>query len=157
AGENAAAHVAGAMTLPDALRVAFHRGRLQHRASGMGTMLAVGMPAEAVSKMLAAYHQRVSIAAVNSPTSVTLSREREALQELMSAFEQQQVAYRALPVDVPYHGPQMEHIRDEFLHAVGGLASHPPAIPVFSSMLGTWSNGQPFDADYWWQNIRRPV
>ena len=42
AGEIAAAYVAGALDLPDALAVVYHRSRLQQTAAGAGRMLAVG-------------------------------------------------------------------------------------------------------------------
>src|SRR5205823_13437479 len=43
-GEVAAAHVAGALSLADAVRVVYHRARLQHTASGRGKMAAVALP-----------------------------------------------------------------------------------------------------------------
>ena len=157
AGEKAAAYVAGAINLADGLRVAFHRGRLQYRTAGTGQMLAVGMSFEAVTKAIAGYEGRVSVAAVNSPASVTLSGEVEALQQLVSDLGRQQTFCRLLPVTVPYHGPQMELIRDELLEVLRDITPHAPAIPIVSATLGTWSNAQRFDADYWWRNIREPV
>jgi 1-acyl-sn-glycerol-3-phosphate acyltransferase len=157
AGEKAAAYVAGAINLADGLRVAFHRGRLQYRTAGTGQMLAVGMSFEAVTKAIAGYEGRVSVAAVNSPASVTLSGEVEALQQLVSDLGRQQTFCRLLPVTVPYHGPQMELIRDELLEVLRDITPYAPAIPIVSATLGTWSNAQRFDADYWWRNIREPV
>jgi len=157
AGEKAAAYVAGAINLADGLRVAFHRGRLQYRTAGTGKMLAVGMSFEAVTKAIAGYEGRVSVAAVNSPGSVTLSGEVEALQQLVSDLGRQQIFCRLLPVTVPYHGPQMELIRDELLEVLRDITPRAPAIPIVSATLGTWSNAQRFDADYWWRNIREPV
>jgi 1-acyl-sn-glycerol-3-phosphate acyltransferase len=157
AGEKAAAYVAGAINLADGLRVAFHRGRLQYRTAGTGKMLAVGMSFEAVTKAIAGYEGRMSVAAINSPASVTLSGEIEALQQLVSDLGRQQIFCRLLPVTVPYHGPQMELIRDELLEVLCDIAPHSPAIPIMSATLGTWSNAQRFDADYWWRNIREPV
>ena len=46
AGEVAAAHVAGALTLEDAVTVIYHRSRLQQRTSGMGSMVAISGPLE---------------------------------------------------------------------------------------------------------------
>ena len=48
AGEVAAHHLAGLLTFEDAVRVIYHRSRLQQRTSGMGRMLAVGLDAEAL-------------------------------------------------------------------------------------------------------------
>ena len=48
AGEVAAHHLAGLLTFPDAVRVIYHRSRLQQRTSGSGRMIAVGLGAEAL-------------------------------------------------------------------------------------------------------------
>ena len=44
-GEIAAAHVAGALSLPQAVDVVYHRSRLQERARRQGGMAAVGLAA----------------------------------------------------------------------------------------------------------------
>ncbi len=156
-GEAAAACVAGALTLEDAVRVIFHRSRLQHRLRGQGRMLALGIPAEMAASLVAGYGGRVEIGAVNSPVSVTLSGEREALEELQYAMESAQTFCRFLPVDVPYHSSRMEAIESEFRQAITGIQSQPPAVRYFSTVTGQAADESPLDADYWWGNIRRPV
>jgi acyl transferase domain-containing protein len=51
-GEMGAAWAAGALSLPDALHLAFHRGRLQHRTTGMGGMLAAAISLDASHELL---------------------------------------------------------------------------------------------------------
>ena len=157
AGEMAAAHVAGALSLPDALFGAFHRGRLLHRATGTGTMLAAGISEAEAAGLMAEHRGRVSLAAVNSPTSITLSGEAGALEQIADALEAQERFCRLLPVEVPYHGPQMEAIREELLDVLAGLSPASPTVPIVSARTGTWAGAEPFDADYWWRNVRQPV
>src|SRR5262249_35688520 len=99
-GEMAAAYAAGMLDLPEALQLAFHRGRLQQRTSGSGGMLAVGLPPAEATAAIGAYRDRVSLAAINSPASVTLSGETTALQCLAQELERRDVFCRALPVTV---------------------------------------------------------
>ncbi len=157
AGEMAAAHVAGALSLPDALFGAFHRGRLLDRATGTGTMLAAGISAAEAAALVAEHRGRVSLAAVNSPTSITLSGEDGPLQQIADVLEGQERFCRLLPVEVPYHGPQMEAIREELLDVLAGLDPVAPAVPTVSAGTGTWVEAERFDADYWWRNVRQPV
>src|SRR5262249_19305312 len=58
AGEVAAAYAAGVLSLDDAVRVAFHRGRLMQRLHGLGAMAAVALNAETLHDALAAYANR---------------------------------------------------------------------------------------------------
>ena len=156
-GEMAAACVAGALPVRDAVWLAYHRGRLQHAASGSGGMIAVGLSAEETADLIRGREDRVSLAANNSPTSVTLSGDMAALTEIGESLERQGHFWRWLPVRIPYHGPQMDGLRTELLQTLAGLESRPATIPVVSTATGSWDGGQPFDANYWWQNIRQPV
>ena len=67
AGEMAASYIAGALSLEDAVRVTFHRSRLQHRTAGQGAMLAVGMSREEAARLVERYPRAISIAAINGP------------------------------------------------------------------------------------------
>ncbi len=57
-GEIAAAYIAGALTLEDAIRIAYHRSRLMQQATGTGTMAAVGLPAAEAEAVIAGYGSR---------------------------------------------------------------------------------------------------
>ena len=88
---------------------------------------------------------------------MTLSGDLGALDEIAGSLEQQGRFCRRLPVRVPYHGPQMEPLREELLEVLAGLDCVKSTVPIFSTAEGAWADGHPFDADYWWQNVRRPV
>ena len=157
AGEMAAAHVAGALDRADALRVAYHRGRLLHRATGTGTMLAAGISAAEAATLVAPHVDQVALAAVNSPSSVTLSGDRGTLEDLARMLEQRERFCRFLQTEVPYHAPQVEGVRAELLEALADLEPRPVAIPMVSEVTGAWVGDALLDGDYWWRNIRQPV
>lgn len=72
-GEVAAFYEAGVYSLEDAVKVVMHRSRLQQKLTGTGTMLAVSLPEDEAQARVAAFGDRVSVAAVNSPSAVTLA------------------------------------------------------------------------------------
>jgi acyl transferase domain-containing protein/NADPH:quinone reductase-like Zn-dependent oxidoreductase len=156
-GEMAAAVLSGALTLPDAVELAFHRGRLQHRTTGSGRMLAAGLTLEEARQALAGFEDRVSLAAVNGPESVTLSGTGDALARIAETLERQGRFARFLAVEVPYHGPQMETIRDEFRVAAASVRPRTPDVLLASVVTGSWVEGADLDADYWWRNVRDTV
>jgi phthiocerol/phenolphthiocerol synthesis type-I polyketide synthase C len=156
-GEVAAAHAAGVLTLEDAIKVVFHRGRIMQRATGLGKTAAVEMTMEECENLLAEYEGKLSIAAVNGPTSLTLSGDPLALENLVVALQKRNVYARMLRVDYAFHSSQMDPLVDELAEALRGLAPHPAAVPLFSTVTGLPSDGPEHDAGYWAGNIRRTV
>ena len=88
-----------------------------------GRMLAASLsPAEA-QRRIAGYGGRVTLAAVNSPTSVTLSGECGPLEEIASLLDLGGIFIRFLKVPYAFHSAQMDPIREDqerlrnFFHA----------------------------------------
>jgi acyl transferase domain-containing protein/NADPH:quinone reductase-like Zn-dependent oxidoreductase len=156
-GEAAAACAAGALEPGQALALAFHRGRLQARTEGRGGMLAVVATEEEAAALAAGHPGRVGVAAVNGPTAVTLSGDDAALADIAAALARRGRQAVRLPVEVPYHGPQMDELRDDLLAALAGLRPGAAGVPLVSTVTGEWLNGEPMDASYWWRNVRQPV
>ena len=157
AGEMAAAYVAGAIDLDDAVLLAYHRSRLQARASGTGNMLAVGLGVYEAEELVASVDGRVSLAAVNAPTSITLSGDADALESIAERLQARQVFARMLPVVVPYHSALMDGIERELIESLQPMRLNDTTIPMVSVVTGTWVDGRDLGPDYWWRNIRQPV
>ncbi|NUP32421.1 MAG: type I polyketide synthase, partial [Streptomycetaceae bacterium] len=156
-GEIAAFYEAGVYSLPDAVRIAVHRSRLQQRLVGTGAMLAVGLPPAEAVRRLRPYADRVSPAAFNSPTSVTLAGDRDALEQLAGDLEADQVFATFLAVQVPYHSAQMDAIKDELLESLADLKPRAAQVPVYLTGREGTAHGHELDADYWWENVRGSV
>jgi acyl transferase domain-containing protein/acyl carrier protein len=156
-GEVAAAHVAGALSLEDAARVIFERGRCMELAPARGRMLAVGLSLEAVQPLLAGYGDRVAVAAINSPRSLTLSGEGSALEEVGHELERQQAFQRFVPVQYAFHSAQMDPIRDELLQSLTDIRPQTAKLLLVSTVTGRQAVGPELDAHYWWQNVRQSV
>jgi acyl transferase domain-containing protein/surfactin synthase thioesterase subunit len=156
-GEVAAAHVAGVLSLKDAVRVVFHRSRLMQQASGQGRMAVVSLSVDKFESLLAQYVGRLSVAAINSPTSIVLSGETTVLQEAICSLEEQQVFCKLLRVNNAFHSPQMEPYQDELARSLQDINPQTASIPIISTVTGKAQPGQDFDATYWARNIREPV
>jgi acyl transferase domain-containing protein len=156
-GEVAASYISGALPLEDAVRVVFHRSRLQGRTAGQGAMLAAGISPDDAARLLECRAGTVSIAAVNSPRSVTLSGEDCVLGEIDTALSDAGLFSRRLRVEVAYHSHMMEQLETELLDSLRDIQPRPSSMPFFSTVTGTVLAGSELDARYWYRNVRQPV
>jgi acyl transferase domain-containing protein/aryl carrier-like protein len=156
-GEVAAAHVAGILSLEDAAKVIYHRGRTMDLATSKGKMLGVGMPHQEAGKFISGCSDKVSIAAINSPTSVTLSGDPTALEALAAILDERKIFNSFLKVNYAFHSSQMDPVRDELLKSLDGLSPVQTRKIFYSTVLARSVEGTELDASYWWQNVRQTV
>ena len=156
AGEMAAAYVAGALSLEDAVLVSYHRSRLQAEAHP-GKILAVGLAAHEIEPMLRDYDGEIDLAAVNSPVSCTVAGGAPAIEAFLERLQRQQVFARMLTFNVAFHSSRMDPIRDALTGALMAVRPRASTIPIISTVSGTWADGETFGAPYWFENVRRTV
>ena len=156
-GEVAAAHIAGALTLREAARVIFHRGRTMAVAPDAGRMLAANLSADEARRFAAPFAGRVVVAAFNGPTSVTLSGEPEPLGLIASDLEARGIFSRFLQVNYAFHSRQMNLVKRDLLNSLGNVETAPARIPLYSTVTGKPIEGRDLNANYWGRNVREPV
>jgi len=156
-GEIAAAHIAGALGLNDALRIVCSRSRLLKRHRGEGAMGVVGLPADRVSRGLARCGDRVSIAAINSPASTVISGDVDAVVDLLDTWERDGVSCHRVSVDVASHSAHIDSIAGELRELLRGLKPRAAQVGIVSTVTGDQCDGEALDADYWFRNLRAPV
>lgn len=156
-GEVAAAHVAGLLPLEAATRVIHVRSRAQQRTHGGGKMAAAGLTFERARELLAPFGDRLTMAAVNSGNSVTISGEENALAVLGEKLTADGIFFRVLPLAYAFHSPFMDPIEAEVRRDLAGLATTPGTLAMISTVTGALVGDIALDGEYWWHNIRRPV
>lgn len=156
-GEVAAAHVCGALSLRDAIKVICRRSRLMQGLSGRGAMAMVELSSQEAYHVVKRAETRLAIAAVNGPRSTILSGDSLALDEALGQVEQQKRFFRRVHVDVASHSPQMEALRTDLLSALVNISSNAAAIPMYSTITGKAVAPGQLDAAYWYRNLREPV
>ncbi|MBI4995371.1 MAG: SDR family NAD(P)-dependent oxidoreductase [Rhodocyclales bacterium] len=156
-GEIAALHIAGVLTLDQAIRVVWHRGRIMQQATGLGRMASVGLTAEQAGELVRPYGERLSVAAINAPRSVVLSGETEALTAALADLATRGVQHRLLPVQYAFHSAQMAPFQHRLAAELADLRSAPAGIPVYSTVTGALATDLSFDAAYFGRNVREPV
>ncbi len=156
-GEAAAAWAGGVLPLEAALRVIFHRGRCMQLVPPVGRMLAVGLSHADAERYVAPFAGRVAIGAFNSPDSVTLSGDADAVAAIERDLVTLEVYCRPLKVSYAFHSHHMDVVRQDVPDSLRGLEPCEPTLAVYSTVSGRRAVPGDFDAGYWWRNVREPV
>ncbi|KAJ9386802.1 hypothetical protein DTO063F5_3460 [Paecilomyces variotii] len=157
-GEIAAAYASGALTAKEAITAAHHRGAVTTKQKRPGAMAAVGMGWSETEKYLIPH---VSIACDNSPKSVTISGDVDAVKSVITAIKekQPQMLARQLQVDKAYHSYHMEEIGSDYQALIGEqVVGKPPSKLFFSSVSGRILGAEDtIGPKYWQDNLESPV
>lgn len=174
-GEIAAAFAAGLISAGDAICIAYYRGLYTALAQGSdgkpGAMIAIGTSAADAYELCEdpELQGRVHVAAINAPASVTISGDRDAIDELKVVLDDEKKFARVLKVDKAYHSYHMRHCLDPYLKALAALgiraSGHAAKCAWISSVhkgidMSSASSANQFhllDGIYWARNMERPV
>ena len=171
-GEVAAAYAAGFLTARDALCVAYYRGincKLAASPNGdfKGAMLAVGTSMEDAKQLCEEeeFAGRITLAAVNSSSSVTISGDEDAIEELAVIMDEEKKFHRRLRVDNAYHSRHMQPAAAPYLEGIrrAGVKARTPPPSYQCTWFSSVFDGKPVDLSfelsdvYWAENMVRPV
>ena len=174
-GEMAAAYAAGRITAAEAITAAYYRGYMVSKNKQEGAMLAVGIGLDQGVKYIqeAGLEEKVKIAAINSPASITMSGDAEAIEELSAKMTQEAIFNRILRTGgLAYHSHHMLPLGHAYTEAVDGgkkileengihdESQNYPSIPWFSSVgpgKAMIMPGQRVPTSYWRANLESPV
>ncbi|KAI1262877.1 putative polyketide synthase [Xylariaceae sp. FL1019] len=173
-GEIGAAYAAGYLTARDAMAVAYYRGvhlgkaRSRTDPAMKGAMVAVGTTPEDAADLCKdkVFKSRIVVAAVNSPTSVTISGDEDAIGELEEILQDEGKFHRRLRVDKAYHSPHMNPCSDPYIASLQacGVKAMVPDQSVGCSWFSS-VHGRPIQPEdvvslsdtYWAKNLTSPV
>ncbi|MEC3976983.1 type I polyketide synthase [Amycolatopsis sp. H20-H5] len=148
-GEISAAYVSGVLSLADACRLVTARGRLMQKLAPGGVMVAVAAGEGVVGPLVAELGGGVSIAAVNSPSSVVVSGVESAVERVVGRLVELGCRTRRLVVSHAFHSSLMEPMLDDFAAVVAGLSFQAPRIAMVNEEIS--------DPGYWVRHVRDTV
>ncbi|KAL4972373.1 thiolase-like protein [Aspergillus desertorum] len=169
-GEIAAAYAAGFITAADAIRIAYYRGLCARLAGGRneqrGAMIATGLSPTEAHKLCDSpqFHGRLDVAALNSPASVVLSGDVDALHEVNLRLIEEKKHAQFLNVDTAYHSHHMLPCAEPYLEALKSCAIRPAEgsqtiwlSSVFPGRIMSPANSAQLSSEYWVANMTGPV
>ncbi|KAI0836869.1 putative polyketide synthase [Hypoxylon sp. FL0890] len=165
-GEIGAAYAAGLISAPEAMIAAFCRGRAVKVRAVPGSMLAVGLGVEEVKQYLPLDSSEICIACENSPASVTLSGEADAISQLREHLASKEIFARELKTGRAYHSPHMRpvsEVYDTMLAEALTVLSEDDLLwrqersHMISSVTGELIEGESLPFGYWSSNLVQRV
>lgn len=156
-GEYVAAHLAGVMSLDDALALVAERGRLM-QSMAAGGMAAVHLGAADLQRRLDAAGGGLEIAAVNAPGLCAVAGPNELLDAFLAKLAGEGVEAQRLHTSHAFHSAMMEGVLAPFAERVGALRLSPPTLPYVSNLTGQWITPQQATSPaYYADHLRRAV
>ncbi len=153
-GEFVAAHLAGVLTLEEALALVAARGRLMQSLE-TGAMLAVALPEEDLAPLLGA---AVSLAAVNGPSASVVSGPVQAILALAGELGSRGIPCRRLHTSHAFHSAMTEPILEAWKAEVAAVDLKAPERPYVSNVSGRLITAEEAtDPDYWVRHLRGTV
>ncbi len=156
-GEIAAAHIAGLVSLEDAVKIIGYRGISLQEHALPGRMLAAALTEADARRIIAEFEPKVCVAAINSPDMVTLAGEAEALEAVGKELDSREIWWKALRVKHAFHSHLVAPAEESFMEAIGNVVHSEPTCEMVCTVTGEKVGEDGLSADYWWDNIRQPV
>ena len=153
-GEFAAAHLAGIMSLKDALHIVAIRGKLISELPG-GSMLAVRVPVEKLYELIP---DTLSVAAINSSQFCVASGTKEDIALFNQELDAQDIPNKLLLTSHAFHSFMMEPILDSFKDEIEKIKLSIPRLPIISTATGTWlTDTEATSSAYWINHLKNTV
>ncbi|MEV3934130.1 beta-ketoacyl synthase N-terminal-like domain-containing protein [Streptomyces sp. NPDC049944] len=156
-GEVTAAHVAGVLSLEDACTFVAARGRLMQALPAGGLMVAVEATEQEVRELLGA-RTDLSVAAVNGPSSVVLSGDRDQVQDLVTLWTKRGRRHKELRTSHAFHSAHMDAMLDDLHSVAARLTFRPARTDLVSATTGMpLTEDQAVSPDHWTRHVRETV
>lgn len=159
-GEVAASYIGGHLDLHEAVTVIFYRSTFLSRCKTGGMAVIRGLDTDLVAENCESIGS-VYIAVYNSPTSCTISGDRESIKELKESLVSQHgegFTMTELNVECAYHTKYVEQAADDLETTLEFTNEREGTVPMISTVSGKKESSEVFtSASYWARNVRNSV
>ncbi|MEU2252542.1 type I polyketide synthase [Nocardia xishanensis] len=151
-GEIVAATVAGMLTREQAFEILVRRAALTERHARGGAMCSIGLPAAAVTELLAGQSE-VTIGAVNGPRSTVITGPAPEVRRIAAEASARGASTKDLPVEYAFHSTLLAACAPEFAAHADTVRATPGTIPMYSTVTGKRVTGDHLTGAHWAANL----
>lgn len=161
-GEVAAAHIAGILSMRDAVKIIFYRTSLMAQVVGGKMIVVRNMQVAMVRDIVKVYSGLANISLEYSPISCAVSGNSETIarikQDLQTRSRSLNIQIQLLDLNVPvaYHCHHVDVCKAGLREAVADITPQTPAVDMISSVTSELVTDLLLP-EYWVNNMREPV
>lgn len=150
-GEVAAAAIAGAISLADALEMTWQQGQMLFQANIPGTLIAV-LDEPQLQQTCPVLRQYSELAAINLHNNFLLAVTQQHLPKVEEALNARNVTFLKLPVKIPFHSSYIDTMQPATVQQLSQFPFKPLQTPLYS--CATTQQVATFNAQHLWQVFR---
>ena len=155
-GEFVAACISEVFTVEDALRLIIKRGQMMQSLE-TGSMLSISVSEGDIASILKD-HDKISLAAVNSPELCVVSGSHEEIDAFQKVLDHRGLKNKKIHTSHAFHSHMMDEMLEDFGQEVKKVRIHPPKIPIISNLTGREISYEEIsDSQYWVNHLRKTV
>ncbi|WP_231985739.1 mycobactin polyketide synthase MbtD [Mycobacterium sp. E3247] len=152
-GEVAAAYVAGAISLPDAVSLVGARATIVDQLAGRYAMAVLGAGVDEAESLIGETAGWLEVSAVNGPASTVVSGDRDAVAAAVRLARQRGVFTHQLAVDYPGHTSVLRQLRAALAERVPRSAFRDGPVRFIGSTFGAPVGSGADFSQYWYENL----
>lgn len=153
-GEYVTACIVDCISLEDALKLIYHRGRLMGMMPNGAMMLVRSTQSELLPLLL----DRISVCAFNAHNNIVVGGTVEDIEQQGVLLSERGIEYIKLKVSHAYHTPMMNNVLEAYEKILSEVEFRPFSAKVFSTYTGGLVAAELFcSKQYWLDQIIHPV
>lgn len=156
-GEIGAAYVAGSITLPEAVAVVIARATILDRLTGPYRVAVLGITPDEASKVVAETPGWLELSVVNSPSSVAVSGETDAVAAAVAAVAGRGLFAKEIEMWFPAHTTALDSAYSELESLLPAAQFSESAVQFIGSSTADVVEAGTGFTDYWYTNLRSTV
>lgn len=157
-GEYAAACIAGALTLEDAIKLVAQRAKLMESLENAGGMVAVFSDEQTVRQAIVGHEKNLDVAVMNSSGNTVVAGDKVALQQALEGLRASGIQTVPLRVTHAFHSPLMDPMLDQYQTYAQAIPVSSPKLHYVSALKGgPIGKEDKLDGAYWARHCRESV